>query len=158
MKGKSIPKFELDSVYRRIDAIGHDQYAVDLSPHILNTAVPREFFSQLFGGNKRQIFPPIAKKHVMRHGYHHFMFARTEYNPYLPLVPGFPGLKFFCTNDAPPKWRSRVLKTIIRQLDGTWLYVGEYAFTPAPSLTTEEWSSQQPLVSRGLPMSYPMSC
>jgi hypothetical protein len=75
------------------------------------------------------------------------MFANMDYNPHLPQVPGASGLKFFCTADVWPLSWPVIQKTIIRLSSGLWLYVGEYAFIPAPSLTKEEWLSQEPRVS-----------
>ena len=75
------------------------------------------------------------------------MFASTDYNPYLPQVPGAAGLKFFCTEDDRPRQWPVIQKTVTRSPNGLWLYVGEYALTPAPALTKEEWLSQPPLVS-----------
>jgi hypothetical protein len=49
---ESIPKLQLGSIYRRIDAIGHEQYPVTLLQYIQNAAARRDFFSRLFGGNR----------------------------------------------------------------------------------------------------------
>jgi hypothetical protein len=133
-----IPKFEIDSVYHRIDMIGHEQYVVTLPHHVQNTSLSRASFSTLFGGNGRATFPRISKANLRRHGYDHSMFAQTDYNPHLPLVPGAAGLKFFCTADNLPKQWPRTQKTIVRLASKAWLYVGEYDLILAPALTKDE--------------------
>ncbi|KAI0059311.1 hypothetical protein BV25DRAFT_1139076 [Artomyces pyxidatus] len=136
---------ELDAVtvQSRFTAAGAVPVTVQLETRIRNVTVTREFMAKTFGGSARQTFPAISAKHVRAHGYKHFMFMNLNWNPCAPQLPGAPGLWF---SQQPAEGEMPVHRVFVRRDNNSWLYVGQYTITPAPSLTQTEWLCQSNVV------------
>lgn len=77
------------------------------------------------------------------HPYTEFFFPTVMWNPYLPVIPGAPGLFFFTrTRDWPEE-----LPLFVDVAPTKWLYLGNYKGIPVEPLTPEEWMRQAPEVS-----------
>lgn len=118
-------------------------FPISLDDDFLNTAVRREFLSETYGGSLQDTFPSISKANLDRHGYDNFMFLTLDYNPYAPQRPGYPGLFF----TARMLLREQAQRAFVRLQSGVWLYIGQYIFIEAPTLTQDEWKTQTRKVS-----------
>ena len=132
----------LDTVWERLNSIGHELYPIPLDESISRISVTREFISHLYGGNTQQTFPKIKDSRLATHGLDDFMFPNLSYNPHAPEIPGAPGL-FFTSRSAGKEW-PEVQRVVSRLQSGEWLYVGQYKLAPVESLTKEEWAAQKP--------------
>jgi len=132
-----------DVVHHRLALIGHETYDVGLDLHLRDVTTTRSFTSRKWGGNTQSTFPKIGEDFLAQHGLDDFMYLNLLFNPHAPRWPGAPGL-FFASSAAGGEagaWPT-VQRVVVRLKTNTWLYVGQYRCTPAPSLTTDEWKSQ----------------
>jgi hypothetical protein len=136
--------FLLDTVHSRMRMIGYELYDITVPAHILEAAFSREYIKDTYGGNMIHTFPPIAQKHVDRHGLRNFMFLNRDFNPYAPQIPGAPGLFFECEEYTKERGIQRVFT---RLAVNEWQQEGFYELVPCLSLTKDEWRAQKPSVS-----------
>jgi hypothetical protein len=150
VKAEDDNKLSLESVFYRLNLIGHDRFDIQLEPELLDTTVTRDFMSKNFGGNTERTFPTIGKQWT--HGINNFMFANPNYNPHAPRNPGDPGLYYtsrsrdHAHHDGPVWHKLQIV--FFRVGANRWSYCGLYKFTTAPPLTKEEWLQQSEKVSR----------
>ena len=144
---KALPNFDLNTIDRRLEVLGpagERDFAVNIPNEIKFTAVPRQFFSCIWGGNPQETFPIIGAKFLEKHGLNDFMYPNLLWNPHGPQIPGCAGL-FFEPNglDSPGEDSPYVHRVIVRLPEGpTWLYVGNYQQISSPALTKDEWLMQ----------------
>ncbi|KAL0947304.1 hypothetical protein HGRIS_013422 [Hohenbuehelia grisea] len=149
VKVKQNMELSFFSVKDRYQAAGisGDLKDLDGDHDFLHFSVPRTYISHLYGGNTQQTFPDIAAEKLAEHGLDDFMFPNPTYNPHVALLPGAPGLFFAALSCAARPW-PKVQRVIVRIKPGHWLYVGQCKFTPARSLSKEEWLMQDLIVRR----------
>ncbi|KAF5371998.1 hypothetical protein D9615_008133 [Tricholomella constricta] len=140
-----------DTVRARLSSIGFDLVPIPLERAITDATFSRRFLSDHYGGNLRSTFPTISSKYFETHGLDDFMYMNLKHSPHAPQVPGAPGLwytvgqyPYLIRADPRPK-RMRVFAMLV---SGIWQYQGQYALTPADSLTRQEWAAQDPKLRR----------
>lgn len=133
----------------RIRKMNCPMYDIQLPQGIRDVAVPREFISSLYGGNSQETFPKVGKMFLERHGINDFMFPSLEYNPDAAQIPGAPGLFFVAGKDASGEFPWGPVQRVITRIEpNNWLYVGQYTFKPAESLSLQELEKLPLTVSR----------
>jgi hypothetical protein len=142
----------LDTVRFRLDAFNIKTLEIKVTGDLrYPELLPRQFFSDTYGGNPQQTFPQINPKRVAQHGFDNFMFLNLDYNPQAPMFPGSPGLFFESsggsTADDDKKWISKVYKVITRLQSGAWEYEGDFKILKSQPLSIDEWLSQKLIVS-----------
>jgi hypothetical protein len=136
----------LETVWNRLNSIGHEPYPIPLDEPIAGVTVTREFLAFLYGGNTQQTFPSIAAEKFEVHGLDDFMYPNLDFNPCAPQRPGAPGLFFKAACGQPADDWPTVQRVITRIDSNVWHYVGQYKMAPSVSLTKEEWAREKPLV------------
>lgn len=120
------------------------------SRRIMDQTIRREFLSNTYGGNSRELFSVPRAAKIAQHGHRLFVCPKLSVHPWAPQMPGFPGLVF----DCPPKvwddaWIDDDAFICLAGLQrGKWLYVGHYNWQGHGWLTKEEWRSLSHSVSR----------
>lgn len=149
IKKKDGIKLDADSILTRFTAAGIPLglYPTGCDKSLQDTAVRRDFMSETFGGNRRQVFPSIDQRRVQEHGYNDFMYLCPEWQPIAPEVPGAPGL-WLTNEDCQCDGQIRRLFTRISRSPALWQYQGQYELKRAQSLTKEEWGRQSTEVSK----------
>ncbi|KAF7433766.1 hypothetical protein PC9H_005731 [Pleurotus ostreatus] len=148
---KNNMEWNLDTVTRRLDAIGHDLYPIDLPDDIKQACFSRNFLCNLYGGNIRKTFPFDNKDDddlVRGVPKNEFMYPNLNYNPHLPLIPGAPGLYSQANYPAGAGPWPRIQRVMVRVRVGVWQYMGHYELIPTTSLTRDEWKEQDVIVRR----------
>ena len=139
--------------------IGIDPFPVpqDINPAMVEAHFSRWYLCDVYGGSPVDTFPTIRKELLDKLGLNDFMYPNLDMNPFGPQMPGSPGL-FFETatpgaiEDLEDINRSRSYRVISRLEAGKWQYQGQYRMGLAPSLTPQEWSSQNWKVSQFYPI------
>ena len=137
--------FSIETVWNRLNAIGHKPYPITLDGSIAGVTVTREFMTEVYGGNTQETFPSIRIEKLRIHGLDDFMYPNLAFNPCAPQTPGAPGLFFKACGRPADDW-PMVQRVITRIERNVWHYVGQYKLAPAPSLTKEEWAFEDPQV------------
>jgi hypothetical protein len=148
---KNPMEFNLDTINRRLDALGPDRnYEVNVPDEIKLAVVPRRFLSDTWGGNTQNTFPKIRREMLLKHGLDDWQYPNSLYNPHCPQIPGYAGLMFSPNGLEPSTDDSlEIMRTIVRlTTEPKWQYVGQYIDITAPSLTKEEWLVQHSSVRR----------
>ncbi|KAF7793972.1 hypothetical protein EIP86_005096 [Pleurotus ostreatoroseus] len=129
--------FDAEGLRRRL--FGHTEYEVDLSDHIRNILVTREFMSATYGGSAYAFYPKIGpeRRAVLGHN-HHFLFPNLMHNPHAPQRPGQPGLLCRSGNEAP--WGDSPMKVLVRIRENMWWYMGEYQTVKTEPLSRAEFA------------------
>lgn len=127
----------METVWNRLNSIGHEPYPIPLDDSLSRVTVTREFLTSLYGGNIQQTFPSIAAERFEVHGLDDFMFPNLDFNPCAPQIPGAPGLFF---RPRPLDSWPKVQRVITRIDHNAWQYVGQYKMTASTPLTKEEWA------------------
>lgn len=127
----------METVWNRLNNIGHEPYPIPLDDSLSRVTVTREFLTSLYGGNIQQTFPSIAAERFEVHGLDDFMFPNLDFNPCAPQIPGAPGLFF---RPRPLDSWPKVQRVITRIDHNAWQYVGQYKMTASTPLTKEEWA------------------
>ncbi|KAK1231037.1 hypothetical protein PQX77_005844 [Marasmius sp. AFHP31] len=100
----------------------------------INYTVTRAHLSTLCGGSPQATFPNLApekKAKLIEMGFagDQFQCITTDYNPYMPSVPG----------GADQQWGNGRCRVIARITTGRWLYLGHYEMELSSTLTVDEW-------------------
>lgn len=105
--------------------------------------VTRKFLSTEYGGQNAQLIQHMNKS---RSKDNPAMFPQRDYNPYLPLSTGTPGLMFSPRRDVlGPSWRLFIKNA--GKGPANYDYYGDYSTTCVGYLTKEEFAHLKPIVS-----------
>jgi len=156
-KGEALA-FSLDTIRERMARIGFEPFPVPLDASTVNFHVSRWYLCDVYGGSPVDTFPSIIKERLDKHGLNDFMYPNLDMNPFGPQMPGSPGLFFGIATpgntieDSEDVDHAQIYRVISRLQSGIWQYQGQYKMALVPSLTPQEWSSQDWKVSRFHPI------
>ncbi|KAK1232781.1 hypothetical protein PQX77_004061 [Marasmius sp. AFHP31] len=138
----------VQTIARFIDGI--PELEVNAKDVDIDFSVPRPFLSTLFGGSFVSTYPRRSKKmqaKLIALGFDNCQWAclKAGYNPYMPTIPGKPGLAFDCESselidiDSLQRQPPERLRVIVCLSSKNWLYVGQYDRSFIFCLSKEEW-------------------
>ncbi|KAL0069001.1 hypothetical protein AAF712_003994 [Marasmius tenuissimus] len=147
-KGYDPDAWPVQTIARFIDGI--PEFKVDAEDVDIDFPVPRYFLSKVFGGGPFQTNPDRSQEkwdEMEAEGFETCEWAClvAGYNPYMPTIPGKPGLAFSCASSETididflkqqPPYRQRVIACLS---PNKWLYVGQYESSFIFCLPKEEW-------------------
>lgn len=151
----STPAIKVDEAFvfaqSDLEAILKNSPALVITPEPEMTAATREFYHATYEGNPYQSVQIVkAHKNPSGNTQRMFMFPAIDVNPSLPCLPGQSGIVIdnrYFRNSVPQPW-SLFRKTSegVNGLASTWLYLGEYTYTPAGKMSAEVFNTQSVLV------------
>ncbi|TDL18402.1 hypothetical protein BD410DRAFT_753288 [Rickenella mellea] len=128
-----------DSVYDRIEKVGHGVFDIKAPDDLKSKSITRRFLSAVYGGNMQATFARPSRSFVEQHGIEQFMCLIKEFNPHAPTLPGAPGL-FFGDGEY-LEWPQDSERVFTRTGPAEWLYQGDYELVRCDSLTPGEYCS-----------------
>ena len=134
-------------LYTRLNKLGKE-FTVDLSA-LTHNQLPadRVDISILYGGKSGQLFPRISDPRLVSHGFDHWMIPNSQYHPFLPPSPGWPGLML--RSKGVDDWKPKVdggFRVIIKREPSFFEYVGQYEMINLGNVSVEEWKAQPAMV------------
>ncbi|KAI0051451.1 hypothetical protein FA95DRAFT_279521 [Auriscalpium vulgare] len=115
--------------------------AIALSPTLRERAFPTAVLTNLFGGNPNKGRTRPRAHHAARTGCDHFFYLRPAHQPYVPALPGQPGVLLSATpREASWQEYERVLVQSGRGngREAQWMYMGQYELFSGKPLTVPE--------------------
>lgn len=125
----------------------NNRYPIPVPQDIAEFPFRRDYISSLYGGNTRETFPKIAKKHLEWHGLDDWAFHSLAYNPHVPTRPGYSGLAFGGSGGLAAEPDGRVDRVFVGIGPCEWVYMGQYRVQIGKPLTTTAFKAQKPIVS-----------
>lgn len=156
-KNDRIP-LPLDTVFALISEMNLRTYSVPLDDKVAHTCFTREFISDVYGGSPQGMSPNVKFKidHPLhrKYKYLHFVFARLDWNPLAPRLPGRAGLVFELRlkqrddtkKDSSEDDEGEEVSTFVRLASGEWVYIGKCRWIRGREMTCEEYNMLSPLV------------
>ncbi|KAH8115786.1 hypothetical protein DFH11DRAFT_1305071 [Phellopilus nigrolimitatus] len=128
-------KFPTDILYSRLGKDNLMLYPITSDAHIVKKEVSRSRFRKACGISQGPNFLGVPAE--MGLGYSRVMFPILDNNPFLPQVPGAPGL-YFASRDK-SKWPTEKEMVVVRYCENKCNIMGEYDMKPTKPLSGSEF-------------------
>lgn len=134
---------EEEILHTRLNVLG-PPLPVDFST-LTHNQVPagRMDISVLYGGKSGQLFPKMSDPKFNNHGFDNWMIPNVQYHPFLPPLPGWPGL--ILRSKGVSDWKPEAgggFRVVAKREPNFFEYVGQYEMVNLGTVSAEEWKIQ----------------
>lgn len=132
-----------DRLFNSLDCLG-PPFEVDMTKITHNDIPAMQVDLRNIYGGKLSLTPKISPEKLANHGFDHWFTPNSDFHPFLPARPGWPGL-MLRSDDELEEWSPEggtEFRVVIKRDPRFVEYVGQYEMVRLGDITGDEWKQQ----------------